>query len=136
MLETSIEWGLLTQILIYSNVILCIIVALLARSDFIGLFIGIFVFVLFIIQNRLEIIDYLRYYLQVNLLNVIYDLIWLIFHYQGYWNGSDYDYAELGLKKWTFFFSSINFLVKFILFISLWISYDRALKRQKRNSIK
>ena len=75
----------------------------------------------------------MRKYLQVNLVNVIYDLAWIVSHYEGYWSGSAYDYSELSLKRWTYFFSFLNFLVKFILLISLWISYDKALKKKKKS---
>lgn len=132
--KINVEWGFLTNILVYMNIILCLIVALLSRSDFLGLFICIFVFVLFIIQKKLEILDYMKSYLKINFISVIYDIIWLIFHFKGYWSGSDYDYSELTLKRWTYFFSFTNCIVKVILLISLTISYDKAMKR-KRSSL-
>lgn len=135
--ETKIEWNMLTQMSIYMNIAFCLILALLARSDFIGLLIGIYVFVLFVYQDKLEILDNMKRYLIINSISTVYDLCWLAVHLKGYWSGSKYDYAEIGLKKYTYFFSFLNFLVKIVLLVSLSIKYEKAKKTYNTlNSIK
>lgn len=135
-LESDIEWPWVTQMFMYLTVILSIIVMLLARSDFLNLIIAIYIFVLFIVQHRLELIKYMRLFLQVDLATIVYDLVWLVFHYTGYWSGNPNEQAEMSLKSWTYFFSFANFIVKIGLFISVWISLNKTLeanKKAKRN---
>lgn len=121
----------MVQILIYVNLAICLILAILARCDFIGILIGIYVFVLFIIQNRLEILEHMKNYLKINLGAVVYDAFWILSHKDGYFSGSSYDYAELPLKRITYVVSIISFFVKIALLISLWIAYDKASKKDK-----
>lgn len=106
-------------------------IAITARSDFIGIIISIFIFILFVIQKRIETVEYMKGYLKVNLGSIIYDLIWLCCHYTGYFTGSQYDYAEISLKRVTYVLSFINWVVKLLLLIAVWISYDKALKKPK-----
>eukprot|EP00340_Litonotus_pictus_P008916 CAMPEP_0170517468 /NCGR_PEP_ID=MMETSP0209-20121228/3448_1 /TAXON_ID=665100 ORGANISM="Litonotus pictus, Strain P1" /NCGR_SAMPLE_ID=MMETSP0209 /ASSEMBLY_ACC=CAM_ASM_000301 /LENGTH=498 /DNA_ID=CAMNT_0010802723 /DNA_START=134 /DNA_END=1630 /DNA_ORIENTATION=+ len=121
----EIEWGLSSQILLYSLIGLSLIISMLARGDFTGLIISIYVFVIFIYQGHFESTDYLKTWLKVNLFAVIYDLVWIIFHYGGYWSGNEYEYAEIGLKMWTYFFSFLSFCVKLALLISVYMNYEK-----------
>lgn len=115
----------------YTLIALSFIVSLLARGDFLGILIGIYVFILFLYQGGYETAKELKRYLQINFAAVIYDLLWIIFHFSGYWNGNEYEHAELSLKRWTYFFSFLNFLVKIVLLISVWISYDKVSNSKK-----
>lgn len=72
----------------------------------------------------------------INIGAVIYDLLWIIFHYSGYWDGNEYEQAEIALKKWTYFFSFLSFIIKFVLLISVWISYDKISGKNKKQGRK
>jgi|JI10StandDraft_1071094.scaffolds.fasta_scaffold957240_1 hypothetical protein len=113
------------KIMMYMLLIISLIVSILARSDFISIMISVYVFVLFLFQSSFNEAPKLKTFLQINLGAVVYDIIWLVFHFQGYWSGNSYEYAEITLKKWTYFFSFINLLVKIFLLISVWVSYDK-----------
>ena len=104
---------------------------LLARGDFLGLLIAIYVFVLFIYQGNYEEADHLKRFITINLAAVAYDFLWIIFHYSGYWSGNEYEQSEITLKKWTYFFSFLSFVVKVILLISVYINYDKIKSKKK-----
>lgn len=85
--------------MMYTLLITSLIVSILARSDFISIMISVYVFVLFLFQKSFNEASQLKAFLQINLGAVIYDIIWLVFHFQGYWSGNSYEYAEITLKK-------------------------------------
>jgi hypothetical protein len=122
----------------YSLIAISFIVSLLARGDFLGLLISIYIFVLFIYQANFTTLDHLKSYLKINLAAILYDVMWLIFHFSGYWSGNEYEHAEISLKKWTYFFSFVSFLVKVALLVSVYISYDKGVNRKntKQSSVK
>lgn len=113
------------KIMMHTLLISSFIVSILDRCDFISIMISVYVFVLFLFPKSFNEASKLKTFLQINLGAVVYDTIWLVFHFKGYWSGNSYEYAEITLKKWTYFFSFINLLVKIFLLISVWVSYDK-----------
>lgn len=108
---------------------LSLILMLLARGDFLGILLSIYIFVLFIYEGNYESQPQLKKFITINFAAVIYDLVWIIIHYGGYWGGNKYDQAQLGLKRWTYAISFIIFIVKVTLLVSVWIHYDQILSK-------
>lgn len=118
----------------YSLILLSFIISLLARGDFLGIIIGVYIYTLFL-HTRSSTLQNLKSYLKINLGAVCYDCIWLFCHFSGYWNGNEYEHAEIGLKKWTYAFSMISFLVKIALLISVYLSYTKGISKEKNKDI-
>ena len=108
---------------------LSLVLMLLARGDFLGILLAIYIFVLFIYEGNYESQPQLKKFITINFAAVIYDLVWIIIHYGGYWSGNKYEQAQLGLKKWTYAISFIIFIVKSTLLVSVWIHYDQILSK-------
>jgi len=104
---------------------LSLVLMLLARGDFLGILLAIYIFILFIFQGNYDSKNQLKKFIYINLGAVIYDLMWIIIHYTGYWDGNKYQQAEITLKKWTYAISFIIFMVKTTLLVSVWIHYDK-----------
>jgi hypothetical protein len=110
---------------------LSLVLMLLARGDFLGILLAIYIFILFIFEGNYESTTQLKKFITINFAAVIYDLVWIIIHYGGYWGGNKYEQAEMGLKKWTYAISFIIFIVKVTLLVSVWIHYDQLASANK-----
>ena len=119
--------------MMYSLIVLSLIISILARGDFLGIIIGVYVFVLFVYKNNYEAAETLLLFLKINAGACGYDFLWLLFHYKGYWSGNEWEHSEIGLKRVTYFFSFLSFIVKVCLLVSVYMSYDK-LGKNKDNS--
>ena len=91
---------------------------LVERSDFLNLFIGVIILVLFILDKDINIVKYLQPLILTIGASLIYDFFWFIIQFMDYIYGEDKD-PEINLKRIVYFCSLINSGIKALLIASL-----------------
>ena len=105
-----ISWGKSTKVLMMLYLI-CAIVALFARSDFVNFFISIATWVLLIYDKKFSAQKYFQNLIIVIGVSLGYDLIWVFMKWNEFWKGKNGD-IEIGLKKAVYIISIIEMIVK------------------------
>jgi hypothetical protein len=79
--KSNVEWSYYSLIMMYS-VLICSAISLIMRSDFVGLFVGLALWILFINdKNKMDILKYLKLLIYTIFFTIIYDSAWLAIHY-------------------------------------------------------
>lgn len=105
------------------------------RPDFTGLLMGIGIWYLFINNQNihtLEILDQIKRFLDIMLVAIVYDVVWLFFHYDGYW---DDEFADKTIKEFTYIFAFLNCIVKICLCVALWINFSKERNKKKEKQL-
>ena len=105
--------------------ILCAIISLFARSDFVNFFISTAILVLLIYDKKYDIKKYLLEIIIAIGGSLAYDVVWVVMKWGEFWKGRDGD-VELGMKNCTYVVSIVEMVVKGILIPRL-----LALKKKK-----
>ena len=108
-MNTRIKWNKITQILMMLLIALTFL-TLLERSDFLNLFLGIIILVLFLIDKNNNVEKYLQPLILTIGLSLIYDFIWFITQFWDF--VSDTEHPERKLKRFIYLISIGNFLIK------------------------
>ena len=119
-----ISWGKSTKVLMFLY-ILCAIISLFARSDFVNFFVSTAILVLLIYDKKYDIKKYLLEIIIAIGGSLVYDAVWVVMKWGEFWKGRDSD-VELGMKNCTYVVSIIEMVVKGILIPRL-----LALKKKK-----
>ena len=109
-IQKTISWGKSTKILMMVY-LLCAIIALFARSDFVNFFISIASWILLIYDKKYIVQKYLQNLIIVIGISLGYDLIWVFMKWNDFWKGKNGD-IEIGLKKAVYIVSIIEMGVK------------------------
>ena len=98
--------------------ILSTLFTLVERSDFLNLFIGVIILVLFVLDKDINIVKYLQPLILTIGASLIYDFFWFIIQFMSYLYGEDKD-PEVNLKRIVYFLSAVNSGIKALLIASL-----------------
>ena len=123
----NIPWSKLTKAMMTLLVILSFM-SLLARSDFVNLFISVILVILFIYDQSNDVLKYLQPLIITIGVSLASAFLWILLQYSNFWKGTVGD-LELTLKRVTYFLCIANFVVKIIL-----ISTLTALKNKKQKA--
>ena len=104
--------------ILMSVLILSTLFTLVERSDFLNLFIGLIILVLFILDKDINIVKYLQPLILTIGASLIYDFFWFIIQFMDYLYGEDKD-PEINLKRIVYFASLVNSGIKALLIASL-----------------
>jgi hypothetical protein len=74
--------------------------------------------------------EYLEKFFRALIAVTVYDFFWLFFHSKGYWN-SEY---SVGLRRFSLFFSYLNFFAKIVLAASLHVQILKAKQAAKNQN--
>ena len=109
MMNKKIKWNKITQLLMMILIGLTFF-TLLERSDFLNLFLGIIILVLFIIDKSSNIEKYLQPLIITIGLSLIYDFIWFITQFWSF--VANIEDPERKLKRMIYLVSIGNFVIK------------------------
>ena len=112
-IKKTISWGKSTKVLMFLY-LLCTIISLFARSDFVNFFISTAVLVLLIYDKKYDIKKYLQEIIIAIGVSLVYDVIWVVMKCGECWKGVDGD-VEIGMKNSVYIISIIEMVVKGIL---------------------
>lgn len=129
-LKKNVEWSNISKTFMYFLLIFSCL-QMIERPDFIGLLMGVGIWYLFLNNQNihtLEILDQIRNFLDIMLVAIVYDFIWLFFHYKGFWKD---ELADKTIKEMTYLFAVLNFFVKIGLCFSLWINFSKERYKKK-----
>ena len=104
-----IKWNRWTQVLMLTLIVSSFF-TLLERSDFLNLFMAIIIMVLFFLDKKNNIERYLQPLILTIGGSLIYDFVWFIIQFPEFF--SDWNNPEINLKRFIYFFSMGNFLIK------------------------
>ena len=93
----KITLNTLTKVIMFCLVIFSF-VSLLERSDYINLIIAILTLGFFILDKNGIIVNYLKYFIWLLIMTIIFDIIWFLLNFGGYFVGEKGD-PETGLKR-------------------------------------
>ena len=93
----KITLNTLTKVLMFCLIIFSF-VSLLERSDYINLIIAILTLYCFILNKNGMVVNYLKYFIWLLIMTIIFDIIWFLLNFGGYFVGEKGD-PETGLKR-------------------------------------
>lgn len=122
------QWSIISKVLLYCLIVFSLI-QMIERPDFTGMIMALVIWYLFIQKSGLNIADHIMLLSKAMVGATVYDLLWLIFHYDGYFGD---DAPDKTMKEFTYVIACFNFLVKIALIVSLNVNFSRQKRKQKQ----